>query len=198
MKSIIVLLVAILRLAGFAQVQKGRSFVTGQLGFGGQDNKTAHSKTSNLNIAGTYGYVFKDNWAVGLSPGYSNSETTNEYASYTTKGYNVSVFARRYLQVVDKLYFSVQGSVGYYGNKSTEDYILTNEYDNRSDSKGVNISLSPGATYFVTDRFAIEAFLTGISYSRSKENSSSGTSHNNTFALNIGITSLSFGASIFF
>jgi hypothetical protein len=145
-----------------AQINKGATWLGGQLGYSQSSNKLAASPTKNKSWGFTFnpaiGKAIKDNLVVGASANYqysrgkSGSTTTSKFSAY-----GGGVFIRKYIPVVSQLYLF--GDARVYANRSIE-----KTYSSGAEGKNklwdIGISATPGLAYAVTKSIQIE---TGIS-----------------------------------
>jgi len=93
----------------------------------------------------------------------------------------------------EKFVINIDASVGFSQRKDKSEGTITG---NSSTSKvsQFGFAINPGVTYLVTNKFALEAFLGGISYNHLKPEGSEYWQFSSSF----GIDSFSFGASWIF
>ncbi|MBQ0151627.1 MAG: outer membrane beta-barrel protein, partial [Chryseobacterium sp.] len=120
-----------------AQIAKGTTYLSGQVGYGQVNDNNTDKKVSNFNIVPTVGFFVDTNFAIGLGIGYKNAKTTIEDTSVATVGnitttsvstgkdinnaFVIEPFARKYWTLSDKLYFFGQLSVPMeFGSGKTE------------------------------------------------------------------------------
>jgi hypothetical protein len=208
MKDLIVVVVLLCSaISSFAQIEKGRSYLSGQIGGGSTMTTyddaaaTGQKKHHAYNVTISYGYLLSDKWAVGLSLNTNGNNITYNNAAGSTKagGYYISPYARRYFSIGDKFYIHVDGGVKF--ERSTYKYNLSSVPTlTKDDTKATSVFISPGLSYFIANRFALTANLGSLSYVSSKQTGStaldSGTQ--NTIGASFGLTTIILGASIFF
>lgn len=136
-KGFLILLATCALNSTFAQTEKGKMLLGGQLSFSGNNQSSSlvnekydsDIKTSSFSLEPSFGYFVKDNLAIGVDLGFgsttTNSESSSQLTSYNdvynmlidtkevTKSYGVGVFARQYLKMSNKFMFYVNGGVGY-------------------------------------------------------------------------------------
>lgn len=199
--------VLLITTSSFAQLEKGAQFLSGQLGGGvsktdyatQSPNSTVPAKDRNYNITLSYGYLVADTWAVGLSASAGNQSTdyTNNFST-TNPNYTVSPYARKYFSIGEKFYVHLDGGVRYAASKLTSKVPTQPTQTDKTTTTSVYVS--PGLTYFLSNRFALTANLGSLSYGQIDWKSSSPLNDRTrkTFSASFGLTSFSFGASIFF
>ena len=115
-----------------AQIAKGTTYVSGQVGFSQANDNNEDKKVSEINIIPTVGYFVNTNLAIGLGVGYKHNKTQKDtYSSVAvpnplggnittinegnTKNIDNSIvvepFIRKYWTLGEKLYFFGQLSV---------------------------------------------------------------------------------------
>ena len=201
MKKILSLLVLCFPLIAFAQLEKGKSFLTGSISYIAAGSKRDTQPTTANNSTGTaslgYGYLIKDNWAVGLTTSYYKYHYKNtydsDYSGYDDSSLRIGPFVRRYFTLGEKFFFYLDGGV-------RADFDKTRSFNSNSPTteektKGPSLYIQPGVTYFVSNKLALQAGLGGIEYRVSKSNDGyKRWDFNSSF----GISSLYFGASWYF
>ncbi|MEJ0032408.1 MAG: outer membrane beta-barrel protein [Bacteroidota bacterium] len=204
MKTILTLIALCVAYSSFAQIEKGRSYVTGQ--FGGGSSKTSDTsggsstKQSSYGLGLGYGYLVANTWAVGLSVS-GNGNTTKYYSTNATStgtGYSITPYVRKYFPIAEKFYIHADGGLSYAGIKSTYKYDGVPEVTD-SKSKVTAVYIRPGLTYFLSNRFTLNANLGSLNYSNLQTTNGSGqkTTQKGLNA-SFGLNSVTFGASIFF
>jgi len=197
MKKLIVIVVVCLPLVTLAQVQKGRSFLSGGIGFNtnSPDNPQPGStkQFTRFNINAMYGFMIGDTWAIGVAPSYSTqTQTFSDDTKNHSNTFGVGPFVRKYFALSEKFYFHLDASFNFTQQKDFTESAVGNGPATKSSSNV--IALTPGASYFITDRVALQAMLGKLSYSTFKtpgDNSSA-------FDVNFSITSFSLGATVYF
>jgi hypothetical protein len=199
MKKLIVILIVVLPLMAFSQVQQGRSFLSGGIGF--NSNKPASSQPGEPNqfthfdVNAKYGFLIGDTWAIGISPSYSSQmqEYTNT-SKNTSTDFGIGPFVRKYFPCSDKFYFHLDASYAYERLGGYTKDATGNKIDAPKQTSNV-IAITPGASYFVTDRVALTATLGKLSYTNLKNGSGNKSSG---FDLMFGISSFTLGAAVYF
>ncbi len=184
MKKFYASLVSILLLSfiGHTQFQKGQKVLGGNGGFstGRSDvnlNDQNVSKSTNLSINPTFSKFTKSNQLVGFGVSYGYmyqkyiSNNLQSYQKNRSNSFGASVFTQKFFPIAQKFFFTTQlkASADYiFGkdNYSTQTYTVTNK------GFGVAVSVTPGLTYQLTNRWLIDGylnnlFLAGYSYNKS-------------------------------
>lgn len=199
MKKLLILAVMCVPFFAMGQIEKGKQFVTGSVGVYGYspknvvgDNIEHYFQTS---ISGTYGFLLSDRWAIGITPDLTlqwQRRPSGQKARY--RGVNVGAFARRYFMVGEKFFLHVDGGV-YYSN-SYNYMLMPPNGDKLTSSKdsGLNISIQPGATYFLTNKVALTANLGSVSTGWRF----TGQDGNTGVGFNVGMKGLTMGAAVYF
>ena len=217
----IVLFVALLLTTNFAfaQLSKGNILVTGAFSISGSSSEnTVNNTTSDgptvtsVSFVPNVSYFLTVRFALGLELGLSNNTTEdkdiNGNTTVTTKDvtgtFSISPFVRYYVPLGQNFYFYGQGGFGVTtgGIESTRTSVttfgnntVTTETKSTSDISGFNVGLRPGITYFLNNRFALDASfgLLGIQNATVKEGDDEFKT--TEFNFNIIPNSLTFGLS---
>ncbi|PWN71727.1 opacity protein [Chryseobacterium phosphatilyticum] len=197
-----------------AQIAKGTTYLSGQVGYSQTEDNNDNTKVENFKVLPTVGYFVDTNLAVGLGVGYKtkkNTETTSTTttvfdAEKTKSAFVVAPFVRKYWTLADKLYIfgqlevpmefgqnKVEGTttttIG--GNTATTSSSTKNNYT----SIGVNVK--PGLDYFLNKNWTIEATIGEFGYNTSKENVD-GAKRVNDYKFGLNLTSVTFGVKYVF
>ena len=171
-----------------AQINKGATWLGGQVSYSQSSDKTEGSpvtnKTSGFSVSPAIGKAVKDNLVVGVSAAYhhskgkSGSTTTSKYDSY-----GGGVFIRKYVPVpvISQLYLF--GDARVYVNRAIEKgYASSGNLKNKYWDAG--ISVTPGISYGVTKNIQIETgvySLFSARYQKTDKKNNSGESKNSSF-----------------
>jgi hypothetical protein len=165
--------------SAFAQLEKGSTYLTAQVG-GSKSKRDLFNTNSVIAYTGTifnasidYGYLFAGKWAVGTQLNYYHAIDINRYydnvqsnqiqsqsESYIralTNVFTSAFYVRRYFLFAPRLYAHIDGGFG--GNLQLVSAATSGD---KVTGAGVAIFLTPGASYFITKRFAITAGLSGL------------------------------------
>jgi Outer membrane protein beta-barrel domain len=173
-----------------AQIEKGSSFVSGQLSH--RINSSDAFKSTDFTVGGEYGYILSSRWALGINTSYkfSRQQLPNNLTQYQNN-LNAGIFARRYFALTDKLYLNLDGMAAIGNRKSRSESNfgtpLTSTFNE------LRLSVTPGATYFVTRKIALNLNLGQLMFTKSL----STPPEQRTFTLEAGISRLSVGMSIY-
>jgi hypothetical protein len=204
MKTIFTVIALCVAYSSFAQIEKGRSYLTGEIGGGSSKSDyhnqlvTGPSKQSSYSGLLSYGYLVADSWAIALLvSGSGNKVEYNNQNTSSGSGLAISPYVRKFFAIGEKLYLHLDGGVSY--NSLESKYEQPSTPTVHYDTKITNVYVSPGLSYFVSDRFALTANLGSLSYVNSNDKTDGGgkTTRKGLNA-SFGLTSFSFGASIYF
>jgi len=153
--------------SSYAQIEKGKTFIGGSIGFGNSKNETSatsYSKNGSWNISPQIGKAVKQNLIVGiqLSAGGNSSESTGfaGISKNTSGNYGLGFFARKYYPVANKFMLFGEGRIG--GNILTGDSKIGDVKITESNGWGINLNIAPGIAYNVSKKLWIEAALTNL------------------------------------
>jgi hypothetical protein len=165
MKYILCSCLLALSLAGFSQIPKGTSTISGSISatHSKSESPSTEMKSSAISVHPSYGYFFINNLLVGAELQFSNSSSTynmlndNTYdleSKTTTTG--VGPFARYYIPINEKFY--AFGGVSYTRNWTTSESWLIDAPRNKTEDKYVYYSLgvAAGISYFITPNIALD------------------------------------------
>jgi hypothetical protein len=167
MKTYLTLIALCVAFSSYAQIEKGRTYVSGQLGGGSTKTSyetpasvTGPEKQTNFSLTASYGYLVADSWAVGISINGSNNSTKyNNQIKATGNGYGFSPYVRKYFSIGEKFYFHLDGGVDYQVEKSEFKNPTAPITTTDSNAKSTWVYVSPGFSYFLSNRFALRQVL---------------------------------------
>jgi len=171
MKKILMTLAAVC----VAATMNAQVYVGGGVGFG-TTSHDGNTKTS-FKILPEIGYNLDENWAVGITFGYSQDKS---YADVKTKMFQVSPYVRYTFVKLDKVNIFVDGAV---------DYIHTAVDDAKVN--GFGIGLKPGVAVNLNDKLSFVSHLGFLGYQYSKGNEDGAKAYN-TFGFDFD-NNISFG-----
>lgn len=203
-----------------AQIKTGTFYVSGQISYTQEENKTTNEKTQDFKVIPTVAVFVAPNLAVGTGLGLKNSKTeyTQTFSSgpfatiidYTgkTNAVVVAPFIRKYWTLSDKLYFFGQLEVPMEFGKINHDALVT-YVDGMSGSMGqetlsverkytsIGVNVKPGLDYFLNKNWTIEATIGEFGYKNLKYKDEDNTDVKNyNFGLNL--SAISFGVKYVF
>ncbi len=186
--------------SSYAQIEKGKTFIGGSVGFTNSKNEnsvTSYSKNNGWNISPQIGKAIKQNLIVGvqLVAGRSINETSG-FAGVnknTSANYGLGFFARKYYPIGNKFMLFGEGSIS--GNSITGDSKTGIVKTADNSGWGINLNIAPGITYNVSKKLWLEASLTnllnaGYANATTKQLSNSGQtlSESKSTAFNAGVS----------
>jgi outer membrane immunogenic protein len=218
-KLLMSLAFATLVVTASAQWDAGKILATGGINFSTTtpktevkigDNTTTMDgpTTTDFGIDVTGGYFIADNIAVGLGIGLAGStisqevDTTESTISHNIFG--IAPFARYYIPYSDQFSFFGQFAIGVGFGKSKNEYTSgSTTTTNESSINMMMVGVSPGFSYMMTERVALEmryGFFGYSSYTMKDEedNGNYEKEMDSTFGLNLDLNSLVFGISVLF
>ena len=145
-----------------------------ELSFLGNINAIDGYKNTQLVILPRIGFFINGNTAVGVGLGYSKNETEfkdgSEKETLTSPRLIIEPFIRHYKSLGEKANLFVDASVSYRSGTDKDRYTDSDYPEDNESSELENsefgISISPGLTYKVADRVAIELTVGKLSYSK--------------------------------
>ncbi|MFY9307958.1 MAG: hypothetical protein WAQ28_02795 [Bacteroidia bacterium] len=184
---------SLLSAGAFSQISKGTKFLGGNLSAGLERSDNFYdapglSESTYINrsfgITPGFGYFISDKMAIGLSAGYSYSYNGSSYkpsgsSSYTqinsTRGNWVSAnpYVRYYLTLGEKAALFSQLNASYSHGFMNKDFVYDDGMNeqiekNKISSLRLGISLVPGFSYFLSDKFALETTIGNVAYEWTK------------------------------
>ncbi|PIF46072.1 outer membrane protein [Chryseobacterium sp. 52] len=197
-----------------AQIAKGTTYVSGQIGYSQKENNNDDSKVESFKVLPTVGYFVGTNLAVGLGVGYKNDKTTE-----TTKNslivsedkniesaFVVAPFVRKYWTIADKLYIFGQlevpmefGQVKEEGTSTTTvgGATTTASTSTKSNFTSIGVNIKPGLDYFLNKNWSIEATFGEFGYNTSKFDVDGAKSVNN-YKFGLNLSAVTFGVKYVF
>lgn len=164
---------------------KGDIYLSGALGFSSTSQDEV--KSSSFMIMPSVGFLVTDNISVGLQLGYMSGKAENGVAD-TRDDSSFSVMAYGSYFFTPQNRFSPFAGIGA-GYSSTTYNLDADDYS----SNGIRAGVFGGANFWLSDCFAIFTQLGVLSYSTDKADFD-GAEARNTFALNLDLKEVSFGA----
>ena len=143
-----VLSVCMFTISTKAQINKGSTWLGGNISYNQTktDNENdPDNKTQSLSIAPAIGKAVSDNLIVGVRLNYLYNKTTISGSSSDERQYGGSIFVRRYLPVISRLYVFGEGSVGANHYRGTG-----------SKGGGFVIALTPGVSVGINKKLQLE------------------------------------------
>jgi len=198
MKKILTVIALCAPLFALAQIEKGKTFISGTLQLENYSNggDGYNTKTTSFAIGASVGRLLTDRFAIGITPVVQTnvSTTTGDFKTHETQ-VNIGAFGRYYFPVGERFYFHLDGGVDLGFVKSrTENAGGT--LISESEGKEYRIGVRPGASYFLTDKVALQAFIGDVSFQSIID--SDVDNKPGIFTFKFDITSIAFGASVYF
>ncbi|MBA3901179.1 MAG: outer membrane beta-barrel protein [Bacteroidetes bacterium] len=211
MKSFAILFISLFfGVNAYAQISKGSKLIGGSLNFYSSDNIQGHalekssSNSQNFNSQVFGGYFIKDNLAIGLGAGYGLQKSSNEANNHTSVNTSNRIsfmpFTRYYKMVNDNFGIFAQAQLGFIAgsSKSQQDSPGVHNLNPQSKFTTLNLTVSPGVCYFLTNKFSLEGSFGGIGYNTtntktSGEFNSKSTSTSNDVFFNFNFSGIGLG-----
>lgn len=180
---------------GQAQTTAGRMMIGGNVGYTKQKNEDvlwSPHETKRFIINPQFGFFIADHLAVGLQVDYTDQRFTrrdvftSDEVEYKSTSTTLSPFVRYYIFTPnEKFAFYVQAMAGV-------GFLKNDVVDSPDPVKGRAISaqLSPGFSYFFTEKWVLDLQLNGISYASYDWNTDSDAKNDKTTVLTFGVSSL--------
>ena len=161
---------------------KGNRIVSGSISF--MKDSEGESESTEFQVSPRAGIFITNNLLVGAAVGIGSqiSKVGTEKTEDVTK-YNVGAFARYYSSPLKK--FSVFGHAGI-GFENEKDLLA------KVSTNSIDIRFSPGISYFLSDKFIIDAMVGSIGYNSSKTDEPDSERSKN-FNIDLDITQIQFG-----
>lgn len=199
MKRLVLAIIICLPVFAFAQIQQGRSFLSGGLGLNtnSPDNPQPGStkQFTRFEINAMYGYLVGDTWAIGITPSFvTQTQTFYDDSKNHSNSFGIGPFVRKYFVCGEKFYFHLDAMYSFMQQK---DFSESSAGDNGPETKSTTnvFGLTPGATYFLTDRVALQATIGRLTFSKFKGANDNDSS---AFDFNFNISSVTLGAALYF
>lgn len=183
---------------------KGRTFITGSVGYSNDDNSNEYSVKS-FNIKPTFGYFVTNDIAVGLGIGYENSKVTSVSSynlgnqvilvTYENKAdaFFINPMVRKYWNIGDKLYLFGQFDINF--SKGTSESYFTGSTPSKVDIKTLGFNVKPGLDYFLNKNWTLEATIGNLGYTTVKRDD---VKSKEKFDLGVSFSNINFGLKYIF
>lgn len=134
-------------------------------------NTSSDVVSAGINITG--GKMLSDHWGVLLIAGYRQSSTSTPVTLGNTsvtfedfrEDYTISPAVRYYTLISDATYFFVQGSVVVSrGTSRSDEFDGTQKVSINLNTQGFGVGISPGISYFMTDKLSSEISIGILGY----------------------------------
>ncbi|UTX49700.1 outer membrane beta-barrel protein [Chryseobacterium sp. MA9] len=201
-----------------AQIAKGTSYLSGQVGYYHSEKNEFETKRKDnvIRILPTAGYFVNNNLAVGLGIGYKSAVTKYNVSGFgfintieikdTDNAFVVAPFVRKYWTLSDKLYIFGQLQVPLeFGQQKLNfnsegdggDPILSAPFTQKNNYTNIGVNIKPGLDYFVTKNWSIEATIGEFGYNTYKRDID-GAKSADSYKFGISLTSVTFGVKYVF
>ncbi len=201
-----------------AQIAKGTSYLSGQVGYyhSEKDEFSTTRKDDVIRILPTAGYFVNNNLAVGLGVGYKSAVTKYRVDNGainnvieikdTDNAFVVAPFLRKYWTLSDKLYIFGQLQVPLeFGQEKLDfnnegdggDPILSAAFTQKNNYTNIGVNIKPGLDYFITKNWSIEATIGEFGYNTYKRDID-GARRADDYKFGISLTSVTFGVKYVF
>lgn len=209
------LVVCLLPVMGYSQVQQGAFTLGGSFSLSSQDNKQEFPGSNNIDsetkrnsfwLNPRVGYFATSTLVVGVGFNYRNDRfkrtdlgTNNNTIETVTNEFAINPYIEKYFPIVEQLYVTTSFNVLIGTGKVKEEQPESFE----SDITSFSINLIPGLTYFVSDKFAISANFGQLFYNSRKVKNEPTTNRvesentTNVFGLNASLDSFALGIRYF-
>lgn len=121
-------------------------------------------KSSTFSFRPSIGYFVVDNLAVGVNLGLTSGKQEQGSSTYKTSEFQVGPFARYYVFTSNERFAFMAEAALLFGSDKQE----SGGFEQKGSS--TTFYLSPGFTYFLTDRWGLDLQLQGISFYSSDPN----------------------------
>lgn len=219
-KAILFSLSILLSILSHGQAERGTMLINGALSVSGSSLKSGGDKiytTSNVSLYPKLGWFTSENTVVGfgltLSYNYSLQSTyydeayvydkQNRRKTYTT---GLDFFIRKYIHLTEKFYFSLESTARFsYSGVNTKTSSLSDTMPDIINYGGERIRsfgvvVTPGFTYFVNPKFAIDVNYGQLYYNYSKSTNRPNSVVNyrqHSYGFNLKSNTISIGVSFF-
>lgn len=183
---VILLIIAAIPFKAFSQLSQSSIVIGGSFGFSVEKEKTKVGSNTNdgptsstFTILPDVEYFIGDNLSVGLGIGYNFNKSTEEdgniETTYKTGVFYFSPYLKKYFTLGDKAYIFGKAQLGMgFGTYTTEVKMNNVTTSTDSDFSSLNIGITPGFRFDVTERIGLEAGIGFVGYTGETYKSGSG------------------------
>lgn len=127
---------------------------------------------AGINI--TVGKMLSDRWGILLLAGYNQANTTTPVTVGLTtitfedqsESYSIAPAVRYYAPISEEVWFFMQGAAFISrGNTTTDEFDGTSKVTVKLNTRGWGFGISPGISYFLTDKLSSEISIGLLGYS---------------------------------
>jgi hypothetical protein len=201
-----------------AQIAKGTTYLSGQVGYYHSEKNEFGTERKNdvIRILPTAGYFVNTNLAVGLGIGYKSAVTKYKVGNAavgnllevkdTDNAFVVAPFVRKYWALSDRLYIFGQLQVPLeFGQEKIDansdifmgDPLLAPSSSRKNNYTNIGVNIKPGLDYFVSKNWSIEATIGEFGYNTYKRDID-GARRADDYKFGISLTSVTFGVKYVF
>ncbi|GAB5526860.1 MAG: hypothetical protein Roseis2KO_47320 [Roseivirga sp.] len=177
--------------SAFSQIEKGAIQAGGSVRINYEDNQNSR-ENSGFGFFPRAAYFINDQLSLGARFSVEYARATNGTSVEKGRWFGYGIYARLHKPASEKLFFFMQSSASLQSGTSEREDPAQKFSSNR-----LNISITPGLTYFMTQKLGMELTFGSIYYRRS-EDDYSGPSTRNAVGFDLGLNSISLGASWYF
>lgn len=205
-----------------AQITKGNTYLTGQIGYSKKENKGFDAKIENFKIIPALGFFISSDLSIGTGLGYTHNKSNNsefvlignDLLFITRKlnqsAFTINPFLRKYWMLSENLYFFGQLELPMeFGEIETLEYIsnmpspingtymINPSINTKTKYTSIGVNIKPGLDYFLNKNWSIEATIGEFGYKNFKYKEEDAKALNNyNFGLNL--SSITFGVKYVF
>ncbi|MEJ8757279.1 outer membrane beta-barrel protein [Pontibacter sp. H259] len=207
-KLLAIAIFSIVSTSAFAQTSQGSIAISGAFGISKttQDN-AAEINQFTVNIAPSVGYFVRDGLEVGAAVGFSHTaadQLTYDSSGFgtfktTTNTFSFVPYITKYFLLSEKVAFTGHAFAGI--SAGTGKISFDSDFSPNADLKlsGVQIGVSPGLSFFPTEKIGISARFGSLGYTEFSMKPEGGTdsSKSSTFGLDLNASTLALGFSYY-
>lgn len=192
MKKLLAIAACLTPLFAVAQIDKGSAFVTGDINLSTRNTNPDIERINYYNVSTDLGYIFSSRWAAGVHVRFENQTFKNGSDKSYARSAFAGPFVRYYIPVTEKLFVHLDGGINFSWFRIV--LIPGVPYPTLSSPAGsYEVYVRPGASYFVTDKVALQASMGGISVRAFNHNI-----NRSQTSLDLNLNSLTLGAAFYF
>lgn len=207
-KSTILAFIVVISTMANAQFNKGQKVLGGNFGFSISKNKSSDdyiSRQYSLSLNPSFAKFTKSNQLCGIGVGYGYNRQKSESPNSLPNSYNtnqsvgVNVFSQRFYSMAKKLYFTLNTPASIYymfGNNNAGSSTSVNE--SKTSGYSINVSLAPGLSYQLNNRWLFDAYLSnlvnvGFSHNQTKTANSNLKTKGDSFGISSSLSNTNLG-----
>lgn len=205
---LLILLVTGLTHATTAQIRSGARLIEGSFNISQTTSSTHWStngvlyvqdiKSQQINVSPRLGFLINETFLIGIGIRYVHQRSENVAYTQTSNVYELSPYVRKYIALKENLYLTISGNT-YFGIGTGK---YSGAYEGDTDIRTFGVSITPGFTYFLDDRWAIAATFSQLyyDYRRDKQSIDPSDQYNSTsksYGLSLQFNTFSVGVQYF-